>query len=103
MIKKTIIGYCGVDSGQLLITDPCYLKEWKNNKHDANTPPDHFSYSGACQQTLSKEMAGQLRNSLNIPIAVATSTGYGDGVYPVYAVYNEDGTRIAKIIIDFQL
>jgi hypothetical protein len=31
---KKIIGYVGVDSGQLLLTDPCYLKDWKNDSTD---------------------------------------------------------------------
>jgi hypothetical protein len=32
--------------------------------------------------------------------AVVFSTGYGDGYYPVYAEFNEDG-RIAKVVIEF--
>jgi hypothetical protein len=32
--------------------------------------------------------------------AVAFSTGYGDGLYPVYANINEDG-RVGLIVIDF--
>jgi len=32
--------------------------------------------------------------------AVAFTTGYGDGCYPVYAEFNDEG-RIAKIVIDF--
>ena len=32
--------------------------------------------------------------------AVASSTGYGDGVYPVYATYNDEGI-IAKLEIEF--
>lgn len=32
--------------------------------------------------------------------AVASSSGYGDGVYPVYATYNDEG-RIAKLEIEF--
>ena len=32
MIKKEIIGYCAVDSGQILLTDPCYLKDWINDE-----------------------------------------------------------------------
>jgi len=33
--------------------------------------------------------------------AVAFSTGYGDGLYPVYVQLNDDG-RVAKVIIDFE-
>jgi len=33
--------------------------------------------------------------------AVVFSTGYGDGVYPVYVQMNEDG-RVSKVVIDFE-
>ena len=29
-----LMGKCGVDSGQLLITDPCYLKDWKSDEYE---------------------------------------------------------------------
>ena len=29
---RKLLGYFGVDSGQVLITDPCYLKAFKNNE-----------------------------------------------------------------------
>jgi hypothetical protein len=32
--------------------------------------------------------------------AVAFSTGYGDGLYPVYADITEDG-RVGMVVIDF--
>ena len=33
-------------------------------------------------------------------LGILTSTGYGDGGYPVYATFNEDG-RVAKIEVEF--
>ena len=35
MITKTI-GYCGVDSGQLFITDPCYIKHQEQGNGEWN-------------------------------------------------------------------
>ena len=35
--KKELLGYCGVDSGQILLTDPCYLYQFNNNKFDATS------------------------------------------------------------------
>ncbi|NDE78920.1 MAG: DUF4241 domain-containing protein [Chitinophagaceae bacterium] len=32
--------------------------------------------------------------------SVVFSSGYGDGVYPVYVQYNDDG-RVAKVLIEF--
>jgi hypothetical protein len=97
----TYIGSFGVDSGQAMVGDPCYLNEWEpwNNEGEAfDNYPKHkgkYSYLGSCEATLTKGYG-----ELGIGSAVAFSTGYGDGVYPVYAEINEDG-RVAKIVIDF--
>ena len=113
--RKTmeLIGKCCVDSGQLLITDPCYATGFINNAiKDTNT--QDYSYSGCCNATSKKSGAGQLvkktyrlgtRNEVSkksnqtFNAGVATSTGHGDGEYPVYALY--DGNRVASIIIRF--
>jgi len=29
---EVLVGYVGVDSGQVMIVDPCYLREWKDNE-----------------------------------------------------------------------
>jgi len=96
------IGSFIVDSGQAIVGDPCYLDEWQNWNRDKESFDNHlekagqYGYLGACGVTL-KEGYGELDNSR----AVAFSTGYGDGYYPVYAEFDEDG-RIAKVIIDFE-
>lgn len=36
-MKKEIIGYVGVDSGQVMIVDPCYLSRWKDNEFNYRT------------------------------------------------------------------
>lgn len=99
-MNKKLLGYCGVDSGQLLLTDPCYLNGWKNNNYTDDEEKDgNYSYNGACHLTCSDDMGGQLINKLGIDIAVAFSTGYGDGCYPVYAIYKDN--RIQKIEVKF--
>lgn len=106
-----VIGYCAVDSGQIMITDPGYLNYWEDNAYGDSVPRGHFSYAGACDITLSGQ-AGQF----NFPkghegIGVVARSGYGDGYYPVYATYlteyaDADCTkqidkRIAKLEIIF--
>jgi hypothetical protein len=95
------IGSFAVDSGQAMIGDPCYLDGWQN--WDNEEPFDNhvqkageYGYLGACGVTLGDESAGTLGSA----DAVAFATGYGDGLYPVYAKYNEDG-RIVMVIVDF--
>ncbi len=93
-----LVGSFGVDSGQAMVGDPCYLDKWKTNEGEEwnlEGKIGDYSYHGASATTLDSS-AGTLGNGL----AVAFNTGYGDGVYPVYAQFNEDG-RIAKIVIDF--
>ena len=97
--EMTYIGSFSVDSGQAIVGDPCYLDEWENWEN--GTPFDHeaksgqYGYLGACGVTL-KEGYGILGTGS----AVAFTTGYGDGLYPDYAEFNDEG-RIAKIVIDF--
>jgi hypothetical protein len=99
---KKEIGVVGVDSGQLIVGDPCYFGNWKNDEYDnPDSKPNDMSYSNACRLTLSEDMAGE------IPFgrAVVFSSGFGDGVYPVIAHYKDYGTeknpdvRIRKVEI----
>lgn len=84
------IGQVGVDSGQLILGDPCYFSDWTANNFnhkEGRTPTNEFSYDGACSVTCyDPKMAGELGRGL----AVVTSTTYGDGSYKVYIRY-EDG------------
>jgi hypothetical protein len=91
---KKIIGYCGVDSGQLLVIDPCYLSKWKDGEFDPNKKLDN-SYARACELTCGdgQECGGEVQEG-----GVVFASGYGDGNYPVIATYNKD-RRIIKIEI----
>lgn len=98
--KLVLIGQFAVDSGQAIIGDPCYLDEWKPWNSEEDNFEDHplhkgeYGYLGACNATLGKGF-GSLGTS-----AVAFSTGYGDGLYPVYAHINEEG-RVGLVVVDF--
>jgi len=100
--QMTHIGSFSVDSGQAMVGDPCYLDEWKPWNSEEDNFEDHvnkvgeYGYLGACNATLGKGY-GELDNGS----AVAFTTGYGDGVYPVYAEFNDDN-RIAKVVIVFE-
>lgn len=100
--NMTLIGRFAVDSGQAIVGDPCYLDEWepwndKVDKFDEHVnKAGEYGYLGACGVTLDKGYG-----ELGTASAVAFSTGYGDGLYPVYAEINEDG-RIVKVTIVFE-
>ncbi|MFA7301795.1 MAG: hypothetical protein WC069_05815 [Candidatus Shapirobacteria bacterium] len=86
MAKKELIGYCSVDSGQLMITDPCYAL-------------DNERYTKVCEKTI-KEKIGSviIKNIAGNCIALSTNTG--DGSYPVYVERHKDGKQIKKVIIE---
>ena len=95
-----LIGKFGVDSGQAMIGDPCYLESWKAWDDKAEPFDNHtqhkgkYSYLGACNATIENSYGDLGHGS-----SVVFSTGYGDGVYPVFAEI-DDG-RIVKIVVDF--
>ena len=97
-INRKLIGRVAVDSGQLIITDPCYLTEWKDNDFKEDPNDRSYSYSGASNTTCyDKDQAGNIGSSEGEGLAVRS--GYGDGLYPVYANY-QDG-RVRSVTIKF--
>jgi len=99
---KKLIGHCGVDSGQLLIVDPCYLNQWKDGEFHPKTKKIKNSYDEACKITCNtKESAGEMIISGAFGTGIVFASGYGDGEYPVYATYNKD-KRIIKIEINME-
>ena len=86
-----------VDSGQLLVVDPCYLLTHGLSEE---------LYDEICKATTNKNLCGpavntQMRNTdKQFPLGFATSTGYGDGGYKVFVKHNGEG-RVAEIKIVF--
>ena len=101
MAKKELLGNFAVDSGQVMIGDPCYLGVFINDNHKEDAVKNEYSYSGVCATTTSKENGGELFTNGNkgVALSVVSSTGLGDGIYPVYAI-KEEG-RIKELIIKF--
>lgn len=101
------IGSFGVDSGQVLITDPCYLHDWKVEDYDNTKIKEmqksnkfEYSYNGACAKTLIEDENKRNAGSIGLGCdGVVASTGYGDGEYDVMALY-KDG-RVKELKIEF--
>lgn len=148
------IGRVGVDSGQLMICDPCYIdSEWEKEDFESNTDfffifPDgkeekvehcskrwfelidkansgelkleerpndekrarhNFSYNAVSQATLEKRFAQLFYKLGHAGVGVVFRSGWGDGVYPVYAKVKDFGkeglggkrvTEIKIVMID---
>ena len=99
-MEKKIIGHCGVDSGQLLIIDPCYLGEWKDGEVDFDTKDFQNDYDEASKLTVDNDKQGGQHSKGG----VVFNSGLGDGEYQVEAIYSnvgEFGKRIKEIRIKF--
>ena len=93
-----LAGEFAVDSGQAMVGDPCYLYDWDTSSNvdfDDNSIVGEYSYNGVSATTVKHNFG-----TVGIHKAVAFSTGYGDGVYPVYVKLNNDG-RVSMVVIDF--
>lgn len=104
-VKEVYIGSIAVDSGQMMLCDPCYIdSNWKQNNAQADFTnlsaySSEYSYEGACEASLSAKSAGILSNEY-VGLGAVCSTGWGDGMYPVFVVYNDEG-RISEMRIEF--
>lgn len=94
------IGTIGVDAGCVMVGDPCY------HVGDDTDGREHMgkTWSEFCEKWLLKR---PLQDVVKIPYplghegqGIVVTSGWGDGVYPVYIKRGEEN-RIAAIVIDF--
>ena len=99
------IGHIGVDSGQMMLLDPCYVDSIWDKADDLPVsidmePTETVDYNGACSATLSVKKSGILGRG----IAAVCATGFGDGQYPVYVEFSDEGEwgrRVKSMTIVF--
>lgn len=94
------VGTVGVDSGQLMIVDPCYV--------DAGTPEAPrrgFSYDRWLDQLFADHNVNSEHKALPVEWdilpggAVISPTAYGDGGYPVFVRRNRAGLIVAMQVV----
>lgn len=78
------IGYVGVDSGSLMIGDPCYLDD------DTYWNPELYD-KWICGRLCEDGVKSVEIDELCMHQAVAFESGYGDGVYEVKALIKDCG------------
>lgn len=93
---KKLIGHIAVDAGLCWIGDPCYILHKDENYKSIGKDWGEFcrllgeNYPTAMSFNFDKGHEG---------LGICVSTGYGDGVYPVYAEIK--GNRIKSIKVEF--
>jgi hypothetical protein len=105
--KTKTIGVVGVDSGQVLLIDPCYIKKDSLGNEEFNYDNDNKKYlndptldnkknfyTNVCERTLIGEGYG------NVMSGFATRTTHGDGNYEVKGIFNDE-EQLQGIFISF--
>ncbi len=90
-MERTMLGWITVDSGQIFITDPCYLNRWVPGDYRAE---DDNSYH--------RVTSFMLDNSFGEVESGVVVGPFDDGAYPVFAVEDEQG-RLLRVEIAFDL
>lgn len=121
------IGGVPVDSGTIMVVDPCYVLRDKRDEDDPNQgdpengleylhaqrldlPEDHPDYGGAGSKQLSVNdfrllgiPADAEYPNLGSPRGFIMPSGFGDGEYPIFIRtkdFGDWGTRVTGIFID---
>lgn len=112
------VGEVSVDSGRLIIADPCYFDNLQGSVSEMVDPIIETDILEICEkngidfsevrnnENLLKKVASLTRRfgegtfSNDGASFVATQTGYGDGRYPVYSKIEE--FRVVGLWIDFE-
>lgn len=97
-MSKTRVEHVGnvfVDAGLIWVGDPCYVM----GDDASSRVTDWMDFCGKLPE-----------RNVNAPLGdgtgLAISSGFGDGSYPVYVEFSDEGSwgeRVSKIIVDFQL
>lgn len=83
-IERKLIGRVAVDSGTVMILDPCQIGHGIPDLYESM---DDFRSECYDKTHRNADCAGQLINRNRVSLAVVSSTGTGDGYFPVYALY----------------
>lgn len=103
-MDKKLVGYISVDAGLCWIGDPCYIL------HQDKLPEAlGENWNEFCDKLYDEGNNGPTMKSFehykgNEGLGCVVSTGFGDGLYPVYAYVSDEGEwgkRIMGVYIDF--
>jgi hypothetical protein len=99
---ELFVGFVVIDSGQLIIADPAYLRAWKSfESKDPSNPFDHEDGDyERVSDLVSTDSVVQVPEPVLHGFAVASSTN-GDGAKPVFATFR-DG-RVTSLRIELEI
>tara|TARA_B100000470_G_scaffold192657_1_gene160307 strand:+ start:50 stop:415 length:366 start_codon:yes stop_codon:yes gene_type:complete len=103
MTEWELVGTCGVDSGQIIVVDPCYVISDESDLDKFKESGDYNDVDATYDELLKERDKG---NSLTdaFKFGIVTNTGFGDGEYKVYIKKESQGDwgeRVSELKIVF--
>lgn len=102
------VGQITVDAGMCWIGDPCYVLHRDGKQEPEDIGKDWHEF---CDRLFSREKNGAAqwnhKNGIkgagkeNAGLGVSVSTGWGDGIYDVFARYDDETGRVAEARVVF--
>lgn len=86
------LGSFGVDSGTIMIIDPCYLKSLDQ----------HHGTGAEIHKEMTASLDSRPHGAGDMGLGFVTGTLWGDGHYDVYGMFNDEG-RIDHIVIPLDI
>lgn len=100
-MRRIKVGTIGVDAGLCWVGDPCYILHKSKKELPKTLGKNWLDFCDKLKEVHDATGATQFNYELGHPgLGVVVSTGYGDGEYPVYVTYGDEG-RVAKVEVDF--
>lgn len=111
--QRRQVGVVHVDSAAVIVTDPSYVSRFAQdfdlsvdlNELSTREPRAEgypYSIGGAWEGRCNTHGAGQMVHVDGRPGAgVVVQSGFGDGEYPVFAEYDEETDRVARLVVEF--
>lgn len=97
------IGNLPVDAGCILLSDPCYVlpdSRYPNEDEQVEIPYDYATMLEEMKVAEWPRVFNVQPKNYSNPLGLIVESGYGDGLYPVYAKFNKEG-RLIQVMIDF--
>lgn len=94
-LNRKYIGNVHVESGRLLLIDPCNLKNWQPGIYDPTFPLPLNHYDEAQKLADTEPWHGRMFDDC----AVVVTPADGAGPYPVYAYFTEDGLLVKVAVV----
>ncbi len=98
-----LVGECGVDSGQIIVVDPCYVISDESDLDKFKESGDYNDVDATYEELLrTRDKCNNLTDAFKD--GIVTNTGYGDGSYKVYIKKESQGDwgeRVSELKIVF--